>query len=305
MRLFFLSTALLIYTLSFGQNAKDVLDSYFTEVRSGKYPSIPLPLGRPENAKKTLSAVAPLSKDSSAIVRSKAYAIVRYVGTTSRQANIREQSAMQLLRACRDKNSANVGIALEYLTEFKREDFNTATKDTLRNIYKSMPPHIGKVIKLIGFLQLKDIQPNIQILAQNKEANKYDRWAAQLALARMNDQLTMDNIMTRIKKLDINDDVVYDIFPDLIYTKQPQAFAYLIEALNTDAMNCTGADAETDVRISCAYRVMEQLAPVIEGYPLKLDASGDIETKDYKSALQTVRDWFKQHPDYKILNDKY
>jgi hypothetical protein len=296
---------LIIPSIVYAQDVKEHLSRYFTEIRSGKYPSIPLPLGLPENAKKTLSAVTPFSKDSSAVVRSKAYAIVRYAGSKSRQANIREQCAMQLLQACRDKNSANVGTALDYLTEFTVEDFTKVAKDTLRNIYKSQPSNIGKVIKLIGFLQLNDLQPSIQVLAQNKDANKFDRWAAQLALARMNNQQMTDNIMTRVKKLEVNDDVVYDIFPDLIYTRQPQAFAYLIEVLNSDTKNCSGADAETDVRIPCAYRVMEQLAPVIEGFPVSLDASGDIDTKDYPGALKTVRNWFQQHKDYKTINNKY
>jgi hypothetical protein len=44
---------------------------------------------------------------------------------------------------------------------------------------------------------------------------------------------------------------------------------------------------------------------VIEGYPLKLSASGDVETKDYPAALKTVREWFKAHSDYKILKDRY
>jgi hypothetical protein len=50
---------------------------------------------------------------------------------------------------------------------------------------------------------------------------------------------------------------------------------------------------------------MEQLAFAIEGYPLRLDDSGDINTEDYTAALMTVRNWFTTHKNYMILNDRF
>jgi hypothetical protein len=105
--------------------------------------------------------------------------------------------------------------------------------------------------------------------------------------------------------LPVNDEVVYQIYPDLVYTRQKEIVALLIGQLNSDVKNCESADAERPANIPCAYRVMEMLAPAIEGYPVKLDASGDIDAKDYTEALQKVRTWFKEHPDYKISKDKF
>jgi hypothetical protein len=78
-----------------------------------------------------------------------------------------------------------------------------------------------------------------------------------------------------------------------------------VEALNNDAKNCESANSDNTERIPCAYRIMEMLAPIIENYPLKQNASGDIETNDYPMALQTVREWFKINKAYKILRDTY
>jgi hypothetical protein len=51
---------------------------------------------------------------------------------------------------------------------------------------------------------------------------------------------------------------------------------------------------------------MEYLAPVIENYPLKIRGSGDIDTKDYKEALNTVRKWFKKkNGNYEIRKDTF
>jgi hypothetical protein len=65
------------------------------------------------------------------------------------------------------------------------------------------------------------------------------------------------------------------------------------------------ADAEKDARIVCGYRIMEQLAPVIAEYPLQLDEFGDLQTHDYPSALEHVREWFLKHKTYTIRNDKF
>jgi hypothetical protein len=112
-------------------------------------------------------------------------------------------------------------------------------------------------------------------------------------------------MMRRARKLPVNDDVIYSIFPDLVYTRNKEAVSYMIEVLQRDDATCMSADAERQAPIPCGYRVMEQLAPIIKGYPLALDASGDIKTNDYVAALKTVREWFTKHPNYEILKDKY
>src|SRR5688500_9123747 len=102
------------------QNTPNILHSYFKEVRSGKYNSIPKNLSLPENAKSTLSGVSPYLKDSSAVVRAKAYAIVQLVGDYSRQATVREDAVMKLVEACKDKDSGNAGLAMGYLDDFMK-----------------------------------------------------------------------------------------------------------------------------------------------------------------------------------------
>ena len=156
---------------------------------------------------------------------------------------------------------------------------------------------------LVGYLRVDKSTGELQSLSQPGNSPQI-RWAALLALSRMGDATASQDILKRVKKAGINDDVVYDLFPDLIYTRNKELFAYLIEVLHSDEKNCTSA-GENVSKIPCAYRVMEMLAPIIKDYPLTLDASGDVNTKDYAAALQTVRTWFKQHPNYTILNDTY
>ena len=287
------------------QDSGKLLSIYFSEVRSGKYQSIPKNLFQPEQAKTTLVAVVPYLKDSSAIVRAKAYALVQLVGNTTRQDNLRENAVAKLVEGVKDRDSGNAGLAIGYLQGFRKEDYTSDVKDTLVNMLKRHPPHLKKYIKLIGFLELTQTRNDLRTLAQQGNASRQDRWAALLALARMGDSYAKDDVIKRVSKLPVNDEVVYQIYPDLVYTRQKEIITLLIDQLNSDVKNCESADAERPANIPCAYRIMEMLAPAIEGYPVKLDASGDIDANDYTEALQKVRIWFKEHQDYKIRKDKF
>ncbi|HEX8038201.1 MAG TPA: hypothetical protein VF490_03595, partial [Chryseosolibacter sp.] len=157
---------------------------------------------------------------------------------------------------------------------------------------------------LAGYLGLRDLEPDIWQRSQPGNPIAI-RWAAMLSLARLGNSEATAAIMKRVSKFPVNDDVVYELFPDLLYTRQPEAIAYMIAALQSDDPNCLSADAEKEKPIPCGYRIMELLAPVIAGYPLQVDQSGDLATSDYPKALQTVRAWFNHSTAYQILTDKY
>lgn len=165
---------------------------------------------------------------------------------------------------------------------------------------------MNELLKLMGYLEMRDMAEEIRPLSSSANTNKRDRWAALLSLARMGDAVSVQALMQRVQKLPVNDDVVYEVFPDLAYTRQPEAINYMITVLKSDEKNCLSADAENETAIPCAYRVMEQLAPVIDGYPLQLDASGDVKTKDYVKALTSVRKWIGgKGSSYKIRRDTF
>ena len=56
-------------------------------------------------------------------VRSKAYGIINSVGSNSRIADIRHVAVNKLIEACKDKESGNVGQALDYLSTYLKPDF--------------------------------------------------------------------------------------------------------------------------------------------------------------------------------------
>jgi hypothetical protein len=297
--------ALLVSGICHAQDITGALSAYFGEVRSGKYPAIPKQLSITENSKATLAALTPFLTDTTVVVRGKAYAIAQLAGTNARQAHLRQDAVQKLMQGARDTNAGNAGLALGYLPEFLREDFTPSAQDSLVALLKRRAVHLDKIARLVGYLEIATVRNDLRAIAQESSASKKDRWSAMLALARMGDGYALENIMSRLRRLPVNDDVVYEVFPDVVYTRNKALIDYLVTVLNSTDANCNSADAEHPARIPCGYRVMEMLAPAVEGYPLKVDASGDIDAKDYVAALQSVRDWFKANPAYKVNKNKY
>jgi len=296
--------ALVILPVAKCQDVGHSVKNYFTEVRANKNPSIPKSFSLPENAKMVLASISPYLQDTLPNVRAKAYTIINIAGHASKVAAIRHEAVSKLIEGGKDKNSGNAGEAIDYLTTFSKTDFIAASKDSIRSLLRHNVAHLDQLLRLIGYLELTDMKDEIRSLTQPGNPQGI-RWAAIVSLARMNDTDAVAEMMRRVKKLPVNDDIIYKLFPDLAYSRSDEAIRYMIEAMRSDEKKCFTADAERQQPIPCGYRIMEQLAPVIEGYPVQLDESGDIKTKDYVAALKSVRAWFDQHPAYTIRHDDF
>lgn len=290
--------------MSNSQDVREAMTLYFSEVRHGKFPPVPKTLSLSENSKNTLEAITPYLTDTLQDVRAKALSLVNLAGNNARQGSMRELAVQKLIMGIKDKSSGNAGSSLEYLSNFLQDDFNAIAKDSIRKLFKQKTLHYDKLIKIIGFLDLKDLAETIRPLSSQGNPHQL-RWAALLALTRLQDATARQELMNRVRKLPVNDDVVYEIFPDLIYTRDREAINYMVELIHSDGKFCISPDAEREIPIPCGYRIMEQLAPVIKDYPLQIDESGDLKTEDYLAALASVRYWFTKHKDYSILTDKY
>lgn len=280
------------------------LDTHFSQIRLGKSPSVPAEILNNKRPTAVLEGLAAYYTDTTALIRSSAYGITHQIGIASKESAVRQQAVQQLIDgAGKDSSPGNVGIAFDYLTTFNLEDFSDKSKDDIGKLLTIDQSQKDKVFKLAGFLQLTSLKESIRPFMQPGNA-RGERWAAIVALTRMNDVVALQDMLVRAKKAGVNDAVVDDLFPDIVYTRHKVAYSYLLEILKSDEKNCTSA-GENEAPILCGYRIMEQLAKAVKNYPLELDASGDIKTKDYKKALLDVRAWFDAHPDYELNANTY
>jgi hypothetical protein len=293
--------------LSFSQETMEAsLSNYMTKVRKDQdHSPMPKDFYATDQPKSMFASVQKYFTDSVPDVRRKAYYLIYKIG--EEQDEITQKSVKHLTNALKDEDSGVVGNVLNWLTEFRKGDFTASAKDTLVRLLERGTPHYRKLIKLVGFVDVEDAS-NILIdkLRSKSYAGASEKWAMYIALARMGEKSAVDYCLRIARKMPVNDNFVYEIAPDLVYTRQRPLINYLIEVLNSDEKNCSSPNPESQSQIRCGYRIMEYLAPVVKNFPLKTGPAGGIETDDYKKALKTTRKWFDAHKgDYQLVKDKF
>ena len=277
----------------------ETIETHLTAIRENQRPAAPTELWQtPAQHHTTLTALQPYCSDTVPAVRAQAYYLTKQIGTHSQDEAIRQQVTTQLVGGLQDEDSGIIGRVHSYLTAFGPADFTPTARQQIATLLPQRPAHLSRLLKLVGSLHMTDQISTLRSLLPSLSGR--DRWTAQLALARLGDQEALATVLARTKQQPVNDDVVYELLPDLVYTRQKAAIDYLVTIVHSEEKNCQSADPEAEENILCGYRVLELLAPVIQDFPLTVDASGDLAVRDYPKALEEARRWLKEHADYQI-----
>ena len=279
------------------------LQPYLEVWRSGK---VPTPVISPDllNNAELLTSIQPFLNDSTLSVSRGARQLLTSLAINSSDRAIR-QRATNLLVGALTLTGENESLVYS-LRQFQPADFAASARDTLAARIRQSPTSMASLIRLAGYIDLAALRDFLRSQSTPQNSNKKVRWAALLALARMGDEQATAAVLQQVKKQPMGDQVVENLFPDLVYTRQRLALDYLGEILSNETPLCTSLNPELTDAIDCGYRVMEMLALVIRDFPLKLGTMGDIETNDYERALAQARQWWRGHQyDYVILNETY
>jgi hypothetical protein len=284
--------------------AQQEVKTYFSAIAK-QLPTSPFTFDPAVSENRYIQALSSYLTDTLLIVRSEAYHVVNRLGQSSKQAKTRKEVVKILLKGWRDKDTGINGQVANALFRFNREDFDKAALEDIRALNRSVIPYHGKLFKLIGKIDMRDQLDVMKTHLQKQQTplSRQDVWSAYVAMARMGDVLSEQNVMDKANKLGTNDDTIYELFPDLVYIGSRTTIDFLVKQLYSEENNCSSPDAESERPINCAYRIMEMLAPVIKDYPIAVSASGDLVEKDYPKALATIRSWFNAHNgNYTIIN---
>jgi hypothetical protein len=255
------------------------------------------------SAVQLVAALQPFYSDSTALVRSRAYFFTALKGrnATAGDGNI---IVTALAQGIDDASGSNTGQVLSLLQEFPAACFDAKVKNAIAEKLKNTKrPHYGELAMLAGHLNTGG-----ETLAGIREDRDFPipvRWAASLALARMGNEQALTYCTETIKKLPVGSDMVSNVLPDLIYTRQRKALDCCVELLYDDKKLCRSANPYINEKITCACFIIELLAPVIEDFPIKVDKSIGLESRDYPATLKLAKNWFKKNKNYKIKNDSY
>ena len=182
--------------------------------------------------------------------------------------------------------------------------WDVSTRAMLGDIIAGRPAHWKEWILLAGSLQME--QPLREILAQCGVGDNRAE-AVQLGLARCGDKPLLRQLMRAMRERPLNDEFVYRYAPVLVYVRQDTAIHYLLDLIMLRDRNCSDATMETTEALSCAYRLMELVAPVIADFPIPWDPlTEELDTPDYERALTEVRQWIsEQRGPYRLRTDIY
>jgi hypothetical protein len=249
----------------------------------------------------------PYLSDSDARVKNFALNLVNYTGRESKSLIIKQAVVQILVNDYKGTEKRDAGNAGSYLKNYSKEDFNITARDSLSVKIKRGVNNMYDIFMLAGYIKLTNAIPDIKVSISNPKLNDKTIWGAHLALSRMGDKAETDYCINIVKSKNMCNAVVYNMLPSLVYTRQKAAFDYMVTILNSDEKNCMSSNPDNSAEIVCGYRVMEFLAPVIKNFPLQTyKGINQIKTKDYKAALETARNWFKEHKDsYQIIDDTF
>jgi hypothetical protein len=196
------------------------------------------------------------------------------------------------------------GQILSYLQDFAPADFDANTQSLLKEqLKKPNRPHYRDLVLLAGYLNIGREELYRQYMTSGLPAKR--KWNLALALARMGEEKPLNDCLEKVKKAPVDNNIVGYVLPDLLYTRQKAAVDYCVELLYSDEKRCRSANPDSPEAIPCAYQIIELLAPVILDFPVTVNPAIGLESDNYPETLQSVRDWLKAHPDYKIQNNRF
>lgn len=175
------------------------------------------------------------------------------------------------------------------------QNFDGRAIDSLILIISKNPRLYADAVLIAGYINKPILIDAIKrIFPYSRNFTKQERWQTYKVLARLGDSDALNFCINRVKSLPPSDQIVDFLYPDLVYIHRKEAVDVLVAALYSDEPLCSSPNPNSESKIVCGYRVMELLAPVVEGFPLKTLPSGDLDVADYKKALDEVREWFKK-----------
>jgi hypothetical protein len=306
-RLFIFCTILLIgiQTSSSAQSSVRAVNKYFKEIREGGYPNVPkATLEDSKNELKIIVAANQYTTDTLKKVRLQAFDLIRMVAKKSESQEIRIEATSRLSAGLKDKDSGVIANCIKSLTLYSQQDFSNDSRQAIEDVVKEGYPHIDRLAKLAGFLNLQSTSETLWSIIHSRTQYK-NKWACYMALSRMGDAKAITYVNKKLETAPVGDSFVYDIVPDLVYTREPGVFDFLEGIIFSEEQNCNSANPDADGKILCGYRVMEYMAVAIEEFPLPLNKYNELLVKNYETALMDFRGWLTENPDYELKTNNY
>jgi len=194
--------------------------------------------------------------------------------------------------------------AILQLQKFEKNCYDSVDISLLAEHIENEKSSIRELVLVAGVLNNSLLKSKIKSKLSDVTLKKSDKWAIHLALARMGEQESIEFLKERASSLQLNSNVVDHIYDGLIYTRQKVLFDLIVEKIFSDEKLCESSNPDSEMSILCGYKILELIAPYIDGFPIKTLPSGDLDVESYENALITARCWFLNNQmNYEIIKN--
>ena len=307
MRKTFLIGIMLTAQLAFSQEKKVAADiaRVMDAARKGEMALPDNMVYAEENIRFALESTLPYVRDTNTLVRNQSYQIIHKIGRNTQNTNETLRCVEALSRACHDIDPGIALYASRSLAKYQREFFSDKAKESIETALFPKSKTLPYVAQLTGYLGLAAGIERLHSIATDNTESLKNKWYTHLALARTGDKTSINYCLAVYISQETNEEVVEEMIPDLLYTRQKDIYDEVVKILYRDDKACLSGNPNIERRIHCGYRVMEQLGPYIDGFPLETHASGAIKGGDYDRALEKLRVWFGENKKYLIIDNSF
>jgi len=278
-------------TRLFGQSQHNLSD-IFKSFNNNKYYSTDIILSS-ESEKNILMECTKQLYSDNIYKKQFAYKIINKTIIQSTNSAIQIQGTFLLCqKGLREKELSIVYYNLINLLDLPSSYFDKICVNIIKTNFFNKSSYYSLLVRLLGNLPSTQTKDALKYRINNKEKFTHKEiWNMRLALAKQGDIRQQEYCMDKLKSVDINDDIIFTLIPDLIYIKNKKIFDYLFDEILKNNTNCTSLNPDNEVSISCSYRLIELIAPYIIDFPVKLGFSGDLEVDNYPKMLKKIREW--------------
>ncbi len=205
---------------------------------------------------------------------------------------------------CIVKGSINNQIT-NLLKKYSKNDFTQEELGLINNTLQSQENNIGTLAKIYAFAGQESVLYEIRALLGKQALTKNDKKDIKLALVRCGDEGLSSKMLETLKQQVVNDELIYSALSEIIYTRNKSLYDHILNAILDDSKKCSSANNDDNTPIICAYRLIEQLAPTINNFPVTINEKGEINNSDLKKTLLEVRTWILKNKNDLNINKEF
>lgn len=307
MKIYIIILITLFHKISYSQSdiSKQV-NLLMSQIRSGSIITVDKEkLKISSNNKELLTVLSKYYTDTLANVRYEALSLSSQLALNSKDKSLINKSINDLISNCIVKNSINNQI-VNLLKKYKQTDFSLIELEKIKQVLQLQESNIGTLSKIYAFVGKETALTDLNSFLSKQNLSKNDKKDLKLALVRSGDERLANKMLETLKQQVINDELIYNALPDIIYTKNKLLYQFLLNAILSDSKKCSSANNDDNTPIICAYRLIEQVAPHINNFPITINGKGEINSKDLSVTLIDIRKWIiENNNNFDIITTNY